>query len=128
MISHFILLLFFADSPCLTSLWGLLYSWKAYALDRKNSLYANKMVALKVPVVQCALQAAAKLKEMTAVNKEGVLVLYNLWLCKFHRQTFVSKNSKSQSNWPVVTTVGFAIYMLLCELRNAWADGMFTRV
>lgn len=28
-----------------------------------------------VPVVQCALQAAAKLKEMTAVNKEGVLVL-----------------------------------------------------
>lgn len=58
--------------------WGptaTLYSWKAHALDRRNSSYANKMVALKVPVVQCALQAAAKLKEMTAVNKEGVLVL-----------------------------------------------------
>lgn len=38
--------------------WGptvTLYSWKAHALDWRNSSYANKMVALKVPVVQCAL-------------------------------------------------------------------------
>ena len=63
------------DKPCLTSLKDLLHSWKAYAVDTKNSLKANKMVAWKVPVVQCATQAAAKLREMTAENKEGVLVL-----------------------------------------------------
>lgn len=52
-----------------------LYSWKAYVLDHRNGSYANKMVVLKVPVVHYTVQTAAKLKEMTAVNKEGVLVL-----------------------------------------------------
>lgn len=68
-----IFLLFFLDK--LTSLKDLLHSWKAYAVDGKNSLDANKMAARKVPVVQSAMQAAAKLRGTTAVNKERVLVL-----------------------------------------------------
>lgn len=63
------------DKLCLTSLKDLLRSWKAYVVDGKNSLNANKTAARKVPVVQCAMQAAAKLRETTAVNKEGVVVL-----------------------------------------------------
>lgn len=68
---------FFFDRQ--TSLTDLLHSWKAYAVDGKNSSYANKMAARKVPVVQCAMQAAAKLRGTTAVNKERLLVLSNLW-------------------------------------------------
>lgn len=66
---------FFFDKLCLTSLKDPLHSWKVYAVDGKNSLNANKMAACWVPVVQCAMEAAAKLRETTAVNKEGVLIL-----------------------------------------------------
>lgn len=75
MMTLYNLVLFFFCKLCLSSLKNLLHSWKAYAVDGKNSLNANKMAARKVPVVQCAMQAAAKLRETTAVNKEGVLVL-----------------------------------------------------
>lgn len=75
------------------------------------------------------MQTAAKLKEMTAVNKERVLVLSPgvvESLALQGSQTSLCFQKQKKMNWPVVTPVVFAIYVPLCELRNAWADSMFT--
>ena len=76
------------------------------------------------------MKTAAKLKEMTAVNKEGVLVLSPgvcriAGLARFTDKPLFPRAKKNRIG-PRSHTVAFAIYLPLCELRNAWADSMFT--
>lgn len=91
------------------------------------------MAAQKVPVVQCATQAAAKLRETTAVNKEGVLVLAlkvsQINLC-VQKHTQKKQKTKKKQKLASCHSICFCnnLYVLFYELRNAWADGMFTWV
>lgn len=75
------------------------------------------------------MKTAAKSKEMTVVNKEQVLVLSPgvvVSLTLQGSQTSLCFHRQKKVNWPVVAAVVFVIYMLLCELRIAWAYNMFT--
>lgn len=85
-------------------------------------------------MVQCAMHAAAKQGKTTAVNKEGVLVFVESLALKVSRinlclQKREKKGKKTQKEkLASCHSICFCnnLYVLFCELRNAWADGMFT--
>lgn len=87
-------------------------------------------------MVQCAMHAAAKQGKTTAVNKEGVLGFCRIFglesftdkpLSPETRKKKEKKNAKKEK-LASCHSICFCnnLYVLFCELRNAWADGMFT--
>lgn len=76
------------------------------------------------------MQTVARLTEMTAVNKEAVLVLSPGVV-----DSLASQGSQTSLCFQKLIffelahshTICFCnIYVPLCEVRNAWADSMFT--
>lgn len=93
---------------------ALMDSWRAHAVDGKNSLNANKMAARKVPVVQCAMHAAAK-QEGNDCRKQRRSPCFGLE--SFTDKPLSPETRKKKKSWPVVTAFVFVI-ICMCYCMN----------
>lgn len=125
------------DKSCLK--WSLPRVLQHYCTQGKHMLLtweivcfrpdANKMVALKVPAVHFAICSQVKGNDCC---KQRVSSCFVCWRCRISGLArFTDKPlfpEAKKPHWPFVTSVVFAMYVLLRELRNAWVDSMFAWV